>query len=168
MNNFGPDISEQLWHDNDTESFSNETFHNLLMEQYKIYVEMSDRINARRSLANTFFLTVHAVILGVLGLSIIQNPSIPQPVFMLFPLFGLLLLCYAWWRLVQYFRRLSRAKAAVISELEQRLPSSSLQAELMALGEHDKPYNPLKKMEVTLPFLFAILYVIAYLYVAVI
>ena len=30
-----------------------------LLEQYKIYVEMADRISARRGLANTFFLTLN-------------------------------------------------------------------------------------------------------------
>ena len=164
---FHPNITNELWSDNDTERFSNDMFHTLLMEQYKVYVEMADRTSARRSLANTFFLTIHAIILSVLGFSIINNPSITNPPILLFPLLGLLVLCYAWWRLVQYFRRLSRAKGAVIAELEKRLPSTSLDAERMALGEHQRPYNPLKRMEVTLPFIFALLYVFSYLYVAV-
>ena len=164
---FTPNITDELWGDNDTERFSNDTFHTLLMEQYKVYVEMADRTSARRSLANTFFLTIHAIILSVLGFSIINNPSITNPPILLFPLLGLLVLCYAWWRLVQYFRRLSRAKGAVIAELEKRLPSTSLDAERVALGEHQRPYNPLKRMEVTLPFIFGLLYIFSYLYVAV-
>lgn len=162
------DLRKQLWRDDDTEAFNNDTFQHLLMEQYKLYVEMSDRIHARRNLANVFFLTMHAVIIGLLGLSIIRNPYIPQPGLLLFPLLGLLVLCYAWWRLVQYFRRLNRAKNAVIGELEQRLPSTSHKAEQVALGEHDRPYNPLKRMEVTLPFIFAGLYIFAYVYVTLI
>ena len=106
-------ISKELWNDNDTESFSNETYHHLLMEQYKVYVEMTDRISARRVLANVFFLTLHTAILGILGLSLSRNPVVQQFGLLLITLLGLLVLCYAWWRLVQYYRHLSLAKNMV-------------------------------------------------------
>ena len=34
-------------------------FENHLFDQYKLYVEMADRISARRMLANSFFVGVH-------------------------------------------------------------------------------------------------------------
>jgi hypothetical protein len=38
----------------------------IVLEQYKLYVEMADRLSARRALANTFFLTVNtAVLIGL-------------------------------------------------------------------------------------------------------
>src|SRR5262245_9792406 len=42
-------------------------FQNHLLEQYKLYVEMADRISQRRGTANTFFLTVNTAIIGALG-----------------------------------------------------------------------------------------------------
>lgn len=161
------DITKELWNDDDTEKFDNETYNHLLMEQYKVYVEMADRINARRSLANTFFLTFHAVIISILGLSLSRSPSVVHVGLLLFPLIGLLVLCYAWWRLVQYFRRLSHAKSQVIGELEKRLPSSpSWLAERKAL-QLKRPYNPLRRMEITLPFIFAALYLFSFVYMVI-
>src|SRR2546426_1964670 len=37
------------------------------LEQYKLYVEMADRISARRQTANEFFLSVNTVIVALLG-----------------------------------------------------------------------------------------------------
>ena len=36
-------------------------------EQYKLYVEMADRVSARRSLANTFFLTLNTALFTPIG-----------------------------------------------------------------------------------------------------
>lgn len=160
------DISQELWNDSATESCSNELYQTLLIEQYKLYVEMYDRITARRSLANTFFLTLHAILISFLGLSLRNTNSLNNVGLLLFPLLGLLVLCYAWWRLVQYYRRVSNAKEAVIAELEKRLPSNpSFSAERKAM-HIDRPYNALRRMEISLPFVFAVLYVLIYAYVS--
>lgn len=158
------DLSEELWNTNDTEAYNNEVYHQLLIEQYKVYVEMADRVNARRSLAHTFFMTFHAVILGILGLTLSHEQTIYRVGFLLFPLLGLLVMCYGWWCLVQYFRRTMRAKTLVIAELEKRLPSSpSWLAERKAMGR-ENPYGPLKRMEVILPIIFALLYIFSFVY----
>ena len=39
-----------------------------ILEQYKIYVEMADRISQRRGLTNTFFLTLNTAIFTAIGL----------------------------------------------------------------------------------------------------
>jgi len=164
VNKIKVDLSEELWNPNDTETYNNDEYHELLMQQYKIYVEMADRVSARRSLAHTFFMTFHAVVLGVLGLSLMHLESINRVGFLLFPLLGLLVMCYGWWALVQYFRRLTRAKSMVIDELEKRLPSRpSIQAEHKAMGKIN-PYAPLKRMEVILPIIFALLYIFSFIY----
>jgi len=164
-NNDRIDLSKELWNLNDTEQFDNETYNKMLIEQYKIYVEMADRFSARRSWVHTFFLVFHALVLGILGLTLNHQTRIETTGMLLFPLLGLLVLCYAWWRLVQYFRRVARAKQAVIAEMETRLPSSSFwNAERKAMSR-DNPYNPLKRTEVTMPIVFALLYVFIYLYI---
>jgi hypothetical protein len=38
-----------------------------LLDQYKLYVEMADRISARRGLTNTFFLTLNSAIFALFG-----------------------------------------------------------------------------------------------------
>ena len=46
-----------------------ELYQNHIIEQYKVYVEMADRISARRNLTNIFFLTLNTTILGAIGFS---------------------------------------------------------------------------------------------------
>lgn len=160
------ELADELWNSNDTESFNNETYHILLVEQYKLYVEMTDRVNARRNLANTYFLTFHAIVLSVLGITLSHQQAVHRVGFLLMPLLGLLVLCYGWWRLVQYFRRVTSARNKVIIELEKRMPSSpSMQAERKAMGKgKDNPYRPLKRMEVALPIIFGLLYIFSFVY----
>jgi hypothetical protein len=160
------DVSDALWNDHESDQLDNKTYNSLLIEQYKIYVEMADRVSARRSVAHTFFLTFHAIIISVLGLTLNNNHNINNLGMLAFPLLGLLVLCYAWWRLVQYFRRVSRAKSNVIAELETRLPTRSFWSAERKAMSRDNPYNPLKRMEVTLPFVFAFIYILIYIYVA--
>lgn len=160
-----PDVSEELWNDDDTDNLNNEMYHQLLIEQYKVYVEMYDRITARRSLANTFFLTLHAILISALGLSLRNTDSLNGVGLLLFPLLGLLVLVYAWWRLVQYYRRVSNAKERVIGQLERRLPSSPSWKAEQKMMQIDRPYNALRRMEITLPFVFAALYIFTYAYI---
>lgn len=160
------DITQELWNDNGSENLSNETYHRLLIEQYKIYVEMNDRISARRVLFNVFFLTLHTGLLGILGLSLSHQPVVRSFGLLFITLMGALLMCYAWWRLAQYYRHISVAKNVVLSELERRLPCRPIGiAESKALSV-DRPYNPLRRMEIYLPFIFSLLYVFCFCYVS--
>jgi hypothetical protein len=164
------DLTKELWNEEEAEGYDNETFHHLLMEQYKLSVEMADRLNARRSLVNTFFLTLHAITVGIVGLSLIHSPTVQQFGLLLIPLMGLLILCYAWWRLAQWYRHQVDAKALVINALERRLPSNPFRTTDFKIsqrrGGHAK--NPLSRLEVYLPFFFALLYVMAVVYVVLI
>ena len=59
MNN----IKQALWQE---QSASGVSVANNLIEQYKIYVEMTDRISQRRGATNTFFLTFNTAIVAAL------------------------------------------------------------------------------------------------------
>jgi len=109
-----------------------------LFDQYKLAVEMADRLSARRMQANSFFLAVNTGLLTVL------------------------VLCYGWWRIVRSYRQLSSGKHAVILELETFLPAAPDAAEWVALGEGLDPsrYLPLTRVENWVPRLFALLYLL--------
>jgi hypothetical protein len=159
-------VSKELWNDaENTDRLSNDSYNHLLVEQYKLYIEMYDRHSSRRSIANTFFLTLHAILISALGISLHNAGNFSQTGLLAFPLIGLLVLCYAWWRMVQYYRRVMTAKEKVIHEMEKRLPANpSFGAEREAMAT-DRPYNSLRRMELTLPFVFGALYLFTYLYV---
>ncbi len=110
-----------------------------ILEQYKAYVEMADRISARRGLTNTFFLTLNSAVFTVIGIFWKDRPPEPSPAVLAVS-----------------------AKYDVIGLLEERLPASPYQAaEWAALkrGKDWRVYWPLSHVEQWIPILFAAIYV---------
>lgn len=136
-----------------------EAYHAALLHQYRLYVEMADRISQRRALANTFFLTANtalATVLGAVGASLQRQPAWSLAI----PLIAVLGLCGAWFSLLRSYRLLNGAKYAVIADLEERMPASPYRAEWQAAGEGRdwRKYWPLTHIEKWIPLLFALLY----------
>ena len=135
-----------------------------LLEQYKVYVEMADRISQRRGLTNTFFLTFNTAIFGLVATFWKDRPN-GDAGWLTIPLLVLLGECFAWFYLLRSYRLLNTAKYKVIGALEERLPSSPYwRAEWVALGEGSdrKRYLPLSHLEKWIPVLFAALYIIGF------
>jgi hypothetical protein len=131
-----------------------------LLDQYKTYVEMADRVSARRGLTNTFFLTLNTLIFTAVGVFWKDRPAAATWL-LIVPLIALLVQCAAWFWLVRSYRQLNTAKYVVIGALEERLPASPYwRAEWTALGEgrdHSK-YWPLTHLEQWIPVAFAAMY----------
>src|SRR4051794_23697889 len=139
-----------------------EHYRNAILEQYKIYVEMADRISARRALANTFFLTLNTAIFTLFGVLWKDKPAHISDAVLIVLLAVVLGQCAAWWLLVRSYRLLNTAKYKVVGLLEKRLPSSPYwSAEWKALGEGEdwKLYIPLSHVEGWVPFLFGAAYI---------
>jgi hypothetical protein len=135
------------------------------LEQYKLYVEMADRVSARRGNTNTFFLTLNTTAVTAIGL--LWSGHLRESKWILAFLFvGLIIECMAWFWLLRSYRQLNSAKYAVIGVMEERLPASPYwSAEWMALGEGQDParYWPLSHIEQWIPSLFAIIYVFGFI-----
>lgn len=159
------EVADDLWNDEPAlkESFrTDEKYQAAVLEQYRLYVEMADRISARRALANTFFLTLHTAIFTLIGIFWKDRPD-GSPWLLLLPLSVSLGLCLAWFWLVRSYRQLNSGKFAVIGALETRLPASPFwSAEWTALGKGgDKSrYWPLTHLEQWVPVLFAVSYLV--------
>lgn len=131
-----------------------------VLEQYKLYVEMADRISARRALANTFFLSLNTAVFTALGIFLRASPSQSHGLLVV-PLIVLLGQCLAWYWLVRSYRQLNSAKYMIVGLLEERLPASPYwSAEWKALGEGKDPsiYLPLTHLEQWVPILFFLAY----------
>jgi hypothetical protein len=132
-----------------------------LLEQYKLYVEMADRISARRGLANSFFLTLNTSVIALFAV-FKEIPPGPTALWLMIPAVALVGECFAWFYLVRSYRLLNDAKYRVVGALEKRLPASPFwRAEWWALGEgHDRArYWPLSHIEQWIPILFALTYI---------
>jgi hypothetical protein len=137
-----------------------QTYNSTLLEQYKLYVEMADRISARRGLTNSFFLTLNTGIVGLIA-AFNKVSAGPAPWLLVIPLLAILGECFAWFYLVRSYRLLNSAKYRVVGALEERLPASPFwRAEWWELGEgRDRTrYWPLSHVEQWIPILFALIY----------
>jgi hypothetical protein len=94
----------------------------LLLDQYKMYVEMHDRISTRRNQANSFFISLLSGLLAIFSVSSNQGKGGVSPAIGL--VVGLLgtVLCTLWNFNIRSYRRLVERKIQVILEMEKYLP----------------------------------------------
>jgi len=143
-----------------------EHYQNHLLEQYKLYVQMADKISERRHSTNTFFLTVNTTLIAFLGVIAKQNVgdtlSYPQLPWILTVSAAGVILCYSWYRLVRSYKGLNSGKFEVVNALERKLPSSPYNAEWVSLGEGKNPklYLPFTHIETKVPWVFVGLYIV--------
>ena len=134
-----------------------------VLEIYKIYVEMADRISARRQTANSFFLSINTAIVALgsyvhLGE---EQVDIGRSFFWLVAVAGIIL-CYLWYRLVRSYKDMNSGKFKVVHEIEKELPLRPYDAEWTALGRGEKPevYLPFTKIEARVPWVFGAVHVV--------
>lgn len=124
------------------------------LDQYKLAVEMADRVSARRGAANSFMLTANAAFTALLGGTTLKwYVSLAGIAF-----------AATWWALLRSYRDIDRAKLSVILDMEQRLPvdvygdeSDYLKGAAPARSRL-ATYWDLGQIERLVPVLFALIY----------
>ena len=156
---------DQLWNDAATVNTryvgDKKVIQATILDQYKLYVEMADRISQRRGLTNTFFLAINTAVFIVIGAFLASKMVTGEPWWLLIPLIALLGQCFAWYYIVRSYRQLNTAKYRVIGALEERLPASpywKAEWELLGKGKDAKRYWPLSHIEQWIPVLFGAVY----------
>ncbi|MGR3939274.1 RipA family octameric membrane protein [Streptomyces sp. BRA346] len=143
----------------------NEQYRQAVLEQYKLYVEMADRVSARRNLANTFFLSLNSAVVAVVAAVSGRALASASAWLLLAGLAIMLGQCVAWFVMVRSYRQLNAAKYAVIGALEERLPAFAYsRAEWGALrqGRDWRTYLPLTHVEQWVPVLFCFSYLLGF------
>ena len=141
----------------------------VLMEQYKLFVDTSERLVARRQVVNTFFLSANTLVLSALGVLAKEVPgSRVLATGVVAISIAAIVLCAAWKTLVRSYAQLNRGKFAVIDRLEDRLPAALFRAEWTALGKGKDPklYKPFTHTEVVVSNIFIFIYGLAALVTA--
>lgn len=139
-----------------------EKYNQHLLEQYKLYVEMADKVSSRRSKANTFFLSANALlvtaigILAELGFGFI---SLNLWWVLVTSLAGILF-CWTWLSIINSYRQLNSGKFKIINTIEKKLPLAMYKAEWSYLKpkREASKYKQLTIVERWVPRIFAILY----------
>ena len=132
-------------------------------ELYKIMVESSEALVARRQQVNTFFLTMNGLLLTALGFFIRAgggNRVLAAGVAVLGVAGGVL--AGAWRSLLISFGQLNTGKCVVVNRMESFLPAAIFSSEWEALdqGENPEVYRTFTSREVWVPNACIVLYVI--------
>jgi hypothetical protein len=129
-----------------------------LVDQYKLYVEMADRISQRRTTANSYFLSVNSAILAFVGY--LTNKESIEYLWVL-AIAGITP-SLLWFSIIRSHKNLNTAKWLVVHEIEKRLPISPYDAEwdYVQRGENPQLYRPISHIESWVPWIFAVLHVI--------
>lgn len=133
------------------------------LEIYKMYVERADAISSRRESANTFFLSVNTVLIGLVGY--LETSYSYESAKLVVGVAGILL-CYFWYRLLLSYKGLNTAKFQVIHEIEKKLALSPYDAEWEFLGRGKKSdcYKPFTHIEIWVPRIFLFIHLCAIVY----
>jgi len=160
-------LDDCLWNsDVSLESFGNESeYRSMVFDQYKSYVELADRISARRGIVNAFFLTLNGLVVSAGAAILDKGIEFESKWLLLLPFLVLFIQLFFWWRLIISYKQLNKAKFTIIGEIESQLPirmyGSAEWDFLLKKGEDRKVYWPLTHLEQSIPWLFAIGYFIA-------
>ena len=138
-----------------------------LLEQYKLYVELTDNVSERRLKTNSFYISLMSGMLGLLAIGIEKNFFQNQEglIFIVFGLLGIML-SFLWRVNIRSYRQLNSGRFKVIHEMEAMLPYACFDREwkFLSAGEDPRQYFQLTRVENFIPLFLGIPYLILLLY----
>ena len=138
-----------------------------LLEQYKLYVEMADRVSTKRAGTNRFYTSILAGLLALLSIVVEKGilAELQLVVFLAIAVLGLTL-CGIWFMHIRSYKQLNAAKYEVIHEIEAQLPFPCYRREwvLLGAGKDWRKYVPVTKVEAMIPCLVSTPYFILLTY----
>lgn len=142
-----------------------EKFKEQLLEQYKLYVEMADRISERRMQTNKFYISLLSGLLALLSILVSIGKLNQTLIFVIVSLLGMAL-CILWHINIRSYRQLNSGKFKVIHEMEQNLPFPCYDKEweILGKGKEKSKYLQLTRVEKYIPLILSIPYVFLFLY----
>jgi len=151
--------------DNDLNGLSEQeygvNYRSHILEIYKQYVQLTDKISERRQSANSFFLTLNSAIVALVGYVNVSSDSTRAAAsfFWLVAISGMLL-SFLWYRLIRSYKDINGGKFKVVHAIEKLLPLRPYDAEWTALGKGKDPnlYLPFTHIEVYVPWIFFIIH----------
>ncbi|NEO71343.1 hypothetical protein [Moorena sp. SIO3H5] len=140
-------------------------FHDHLLGEYKIYIEMMDRISSRRNQANQFYISLLSGLFGLVSILIDKNffSSSHNLILLLLSFLGLIL-CFVWLTTINSYRQLNLLKFQVIGEMEHYLPFACYSREWEIWKDNKKTYMRLTEVEKYVPIVLATAYFVLFVY----
>lgn len=124
------------------------------LEQYKLAVEMADRVSARRGTANTFYLAIQSALIALMSVEDVDRWAVAT---------AGVLLALTWFLQLRSYRQLHTAKYSVINAMEAKLPAAVFTEEWSMLKK-ERPtawrerYTELGYIERLIPVAFGVVF----------
>jgi hypothetical protein len=139
-----------------------ENFHQHFLEQYKLYVEMMDKVTERRGQTNVFYISLLSGLLALLSLLVGKDNNLfsgdRNILLLILAILGICL-CYVWYTNINSYKQLNSLKFKVIQEMESHLPFCCYKREWEILSENKKnKYRRLSRVEKFVPLILSIPY----------
>ncbi len=112
-----------------------------LLEQYKLYVDITDRISARRNQMNKFYISLLSGLLALISIASEKKlyPQFQSTILLAVAILGLILCCL-WYVNIKSYKQLNSGRFKVIYEMEQYLPFACYEQEWYILKK-DKSHG---------------------------
>ena len=139
-----------------------ENYQDHLLEQYKLFVEMADRVSQRRDQSNRFYVTFVSAIAGLLMVLARFGTSVNgiwPVVFLISGLLGMAL-SFIWFLNIKSYRTLNSAKFDIINDVERQLPypGYAKEWELLRPATGSPKYLQLTRIEQLVPAVIMVLF----------
>jgi len=139
----------------------------VLLEQYKLYVEMMDRTSVRRINTNRFYVTILSLLLAFMTFIASGNidPESYRTSMLSLALLGALL-NVVWFINILSYRQLNTGKFRIIHKMEKELAYECFKKEwdVLKRGKKTKYYRKLTRVELFLPLILAVPYISLLIY----
>lgn len=144
-----------------------ERFPEHILEQYKLYVEMADRVSSRRAQTNRFYISLLSILLALLSIvaGVGAFTEFLNMTMLAIASLGIVL-CALWWVNIRSYRQLNSGKFQVIHEMEKQLPIAAYDKEweILGRGKQVGRYLKLTQVEQWIPLVLAIPYLLLLVY----
>lgn len=139
----------------------------MLLKLYLYYAGQTESLINRRGTNSRYFLTVNAALSSLTGALLELEPG-GKIWLAALPIAGIIV-CAVWWLLTRSYRILTKARFDVITEMETRLPVAPYTDEwrMIKKGPAYSEYKSIARQEAIVPIVFAALYVVFLIAIAI-
>ena len=134
---------------------------NILLEQYKLFLQTSEDLVNRRQNVNSFYLSLSSALVTVMGILFAMDFQKISELFIgiAFCIIGVIL-SISWAKLLSNYGNLNSSKMKIISKIEKRLPLSLFDTEWAILANklNKRRYKSFTESERLIPRLFMYVY----------
>lgn len=134
-----------------------------LLEQYKVFLETSESLIARRQTVNSFYVSANTALITIMGalIAVLNGTNERIIMFILISLVGIIL-SLSWNRILNSYGILNGSKMRVISMIERELPAALYDTEWNVMSDklNSRKYISFTDSEKKAPKAFIALYIL--------